>query len=63
MPQPSANNQGRPPSPAGQGLAGLDGVLALDARPECRRHILEVRRPPLEKSVICIQWISTPLRS
>jgi predicted ATPase with chaperone activity len=48
MPQPSANNQGRPPSPAGQGLAGLDGVLALDARPECRRRVLEVLRQPLD---------------
>jgi magnesium chelatase family protein len=31
------------------------GVLFLDERPECRRHILEVLRQPLEKSVLYIQ--------
>jgi magnesium chelatase family protein len=28
------------------------GMLFLDARPECRRPVLEVRRQPLEESVI-----------
>jgi magnesium chelatase family protein len=29
-----------------------NGVRFLDARPECRRHVLEVLRQPLEESVI-----------
>jgi magnesium chelatase family protein len=28
------------------------GRLFLDARPECRRHVLEVLRQPLEQSVL-----------
>jgi magnesium chelatase family protein len=28
------------------------GRLTLDARPECRRHVLGVLRPPLEKSIV-----------
>jgi magnesium chelatase family protein len=28
------------------------GILFLDERPECRRHVLEVRRQPLEESVL-----------
>jgi magnesium chelatase family protein len=31
------------------------GVLLLDERPACRRHILEVLRQPLEEGVIYIQ--------
>src|SRR5262245_4767048 len=27
------------------------GVLCLDARPECRRHVLKVLRQPLEKGL------------
>jgi magnesium chelatase family protein len=30
------------------------GVLSLDARPACRRHVLEVLRQPLEDSVATI---------
>jgi magnesium chelatase family protein len=28
------------------------GMLFLDARPECRRHMLEVRRQPLEDGLL-----------
>jgi magnesium chelatase family protein len=31
------------------------GMLFLDARPECRRHVLEVLRQPLEESVIYVR--------
>jgi magnesium chelatase family protein len=31
-----------------------NGVLFLDARPECRRHVLEALRQPLEESLIYI---------
>ena len=30
------------------------GVLVLDELPECRRHVLEVWRPPLENGVVTI---------
>jgi magnesium chelatase family protein len=30
------------------------GVRCLDARPECRRHVLEVLRQPLEESITSI---------
>jgi magnesium chelatase family protein len=30
-------------------------MLFLDALPECRRHILEVLRQPLEEGVLCIR--------
>jgi Magnesium chelatase, subunit ChlI len=32
-----------------------NGELSLDERPEFRRHVLEVLRQPLEKSIVYIQ--------
>jgi Magnesium chelatase, subunit ChlI len=32
------------------------GVRLLNARPECRRHVLEVLRQPLEKDITAIQF-------
>jgi magnesium chelatase family protein len=37
---------------SGKGSLAHDGVRFLDARPECRRQVLEVLRQPLEESVI-----------
>jgi magnesium chelatase family protein len=36
------------------------GMLFLDARPACRRHMLEVLRQPLEKSITRIQSPERP---
>jgi predicted ATPase with chaperone activity len=36
------------------------GVRFLDARPECRRHVLEVLRQPLEEGVLWIQSRGRP---
>jgi Magnesium chelatase, subunit ChlI len=33
-----------------------NGVLFLDERPECRRHVLEVLRQPPEKGITAIQF-------
>lgn len=41
---------GRVPMP-GAGSLAHQGVRSLDARPECRRQVLEVWRQPLEESV------------
>jgi Magnesium chelatase, subunit ChlI len=42
---------GQVPLPGDVSLAH-HGMRLLDELPECRRHVLEVLRPPLEKSVI-----------
>jgi magnesium chelatase family protein len=42
---------GHEPRPGEASLAH-NGVRCLDARPECRRHVLEVLRQPLKEGVV-----------
>jgi magnesium chelatase family protein len=44
---------GQVPMP-GEGSRAHHGVLVLDARPECRRHVLRVLRQPLDDGMVTI---------
>jgi magnesium chelatase family protein len=50
---------GQVPRPGDVSLAH-HGMLLLDERPEFRRHVLEVRRQPLEESLVYIQSPERP---
>jgi magnesium chelatase family protein len=52
---------GHVPMP-GEGSRAHHGVLLLDERPACRRHVLDVLRQPVEEGVVTIARASLFLR-